>query len=338
MLQGHFYHKTIRKLVAVFGSLFNEIYVLRYDNDRTQEYKRLKVPLSYALKENFLYDLAFDTDLQKMIQVQLPRMSFALSGMRYDPTRKLVSIGRNYTPVTANNRLVTSSFNPVPYDFDFEVGIYTRSIEDLSQIIEQIIPTFTPDYTPAAALIDDNGVRIERDIPIALTSVQPEILLGSTNEESRSVQATLIFTAKAYLFGPVANVSIIRKTITNVYDAGTARDFRLQLSASHGEFTEEASVYVGPSFGESVWNARVLSWANSAIPIVHIYSLNGRLPLVGDEILSFETGAHATIVAVEQDYLKLGKFVSTPDPNTANVNSNTWVANTVIQEFPNITG
>ena len=44
MMTGHFYHKRVRTCVAVFGSLFNNIHVLRTDsNDKVLS--QVKVPL-----------------------------------------------------------------------------------------------------------------------------------------------------------------------------------------------------------------------------------------------------------------------------------------------------
>jgi len=53
MLGDHFYHQRIRKAVAVFGSLFNNIRVVRKASDGST-LSQVKVPLSYAPKRDFL--------------------------------------------------------------------------------------------------------------------------------------------------------------------------------------------------------------------------------------------------------------------------------------------
>ena len=53
MFGTHFYHQRIRKSVAVFGTLFNNLYVLRKDSN-DQVISQVKVPLSYGPKRKFL--------------------------------------------------------------------------------------------------------------------------------------------------------------------------------------------------------------------------------------------------------------------------------------------
>ena len=53
MFGTHFYHEKIRKSVALFGRLFNNIYVIR-KNSAGAVLNQLKVPLSYAPRQKFL--------------------------------------------------------------------------------------------------------------------------------------------------------------------------------------------------------------------------------------------------------------------------------------------
>ena len=48
-----FYHQRLRKSVAVFGTLFNNLYVLRKDGSG-KVLSQVKVPLSYAPSRKYL--------------------------------------------------------------------------------------------------------------------------------------------------------------------------------------------------------------------------------------------------------------------------------------------
>ena len=126
------YHKAIRKITTAFASLFNNIVLVRYNPDGTEN-QRMIVPLEFGDKEKYTKRLEGDPELYKKIQILLPRMSYELTGFKYDPNRKLNTNNRNFAPgLSADSTL--SQFNPVPYDFQFALTLYTRTIEDGNQI------------------------------------------------------------------------------------------------------------------------------------------------------------------------------------------------------------
>ena len=135
------YNRIIRKLVVGFGNLFNDIKLVRYNPDLT-EAERFLIPIAYATKERYVMRLEDDLNLDKKIQVALPRMSFEMTGMNYDTSRKQNTNVRNYAQ-SANGAV--GQYNPVPYDFDFNLYLYVRNIEDATQVLEHVLPFFTPD-------------------------------------------------------------------------------------------------------------------------------------------------------------------------------------------------
>jgi hypothetical protein len=166
--QSHFSYRTIRKLVVTFGTLFNDVVIKRYNKQGTIEYEQMRVPLGYGPKEKYITRITSDPTLTKSIATSLPRMSFDMTGMSYDSSRKPVSLTRNFRSNTSNSG-VDSQFVPIPYDFDFSLSIYCRNIEDGTQIIEQILPHFTPDLTVTVKFIP--GTNIKYDVPVILNSV-----------------------------------------------------------------------------------------------------------------------------------------------------------------------
>jgi hypothetical protein len=140
----HFYNRTIRKVVVAFGTMFNDIHVVRYNKAGTTAYEKFKVPLNYGAKEKYITRLTSDPTLTKSIATSVPRISFDMTGMTYDSSRKLPSTVRNFAAETAT--AVKTQYVPVPYDFSFSLSIYVRNTEDGTQILEQILPFFTPDF------------------------------------------------------------------------------------------------------------------------------------------------------------------------------------------------
>jgi hypothetical protein len=165
------YNRVIRKLVVGFGNLFDSITLYRFKPDLTES-ERFIVPIAYASKERYVMRLEEDLNLDKKVQLTLPRMSFEMAGLSYDSSRKQNTNIKNFAGTPPSG--VLSQYNPVPYNFDFNLYIYVRNIEDGTQIIEHILPFFTPDYTIKLNLIPEMG--IVKEVPIILNSTSHEIL------------------------------------------------------------------------------------------------------------------------------------------------------------------
>ncbi len=73
---SHFYNRTIRKIVVGFGTIFNDIYLQRYNKSGSTAYEKFKVPLSYGAKEKYLTRITSDPTLMKSINTLVPRISF----------------------------------------------------------------------------------------------------------------------------------------------------------------------------------------------------------------------------------------------------------------------
>jgi hypothetical protein len=214
---NHFYHRIIRKNVVAFGNLFNNITMLKYSKDGTDEHGRQTVPLSYSGKENFVSRLFAEPELAKATQVQLPRMSFEMTSLSYDSSRKLSKFN-TVTKVNANDEnTVSKVYGPVPYNIGFELNIYVRNVEDGTQIVEQILPFFAPDYVITLNYLD--GYDISLDVPIQLDTVDYIPQYEGPDITPRILTWTLTFTMKTFFFATEDKTAkIIRKAIANTYD------------------------------------------------------------------------------------------------------------------------
>jgi len=206
----YFYHEILRRTVVSFGSLFNNISIKHTDNSGNVT-SVVKVPLAYGPTQKFLARLEQSPNLNKPVQITLPRMSFELIGLSYDPGRKSTTTQTFLTSSTANKKQEKKSYLPVPYNLDFELSVMTKLNDDMLQIVEQILPYFQPAYTITVDLVNEIGEK--RDIPVVLNSISMSDDYEGDFSTRRALIYTLRFTAKTYLFGPISSVSsdVIKK-------------------------------------------------------------------------------------------------------------------------------
>jgi len=208
----YFYHEIIRKTVISFGTLFNGITVKHF-KDNGDVISTIKVPLAYGPTQKFLARLQQVPELNKPIQLTLPRMSFELIGMSYDTSRKLTTT-QSFLTKDVNNNQIRKAYLPVPYNLNFELSIMTKLNDDMLQIIEQIIPYFQPNYNLTVDLVKEIGEK--RDVQVVLDNITMTDNYEGDYNERRALIYTLKFTAKTYLFGPVSSDSISSDIIKKV--------------------------------------------------------------------------------------------------------------------------
>ncbi len=214
LYNDYFYHKTIFKSVATFGTLFNDITVKRKTSDGNTV-KELKVPLSYGPRSKFLSKIE---ESDKKVAITLPRLSFEMSGFSYDSQRKLNSLGVRYN--TTQDDKEKSMYNPVPYNIGFSLNVYVEHFDEGLQIIEQIVPFFSPYLNiPSKLVYDDMG--IVDDVPVLLNDVSLEESYEGQFEDKRVIMWSLDFTLKTNIFKPVKESDLIRQVETNTISTPT---------------------------------------------------------------------------------------------------------------------
>lgn len=215
MLGNYFYHQNIRKTIIAFGNLFNEIYI-KHKDDEENDYSELRVPLAYGPTQKFLARLEQQADLNKPVAITLPRMSFEMSSIKYDASRKS-GIAQSFKASDGNN--IKKVYMPVPYNIGFELNIMTKLNDDVLQIIEQILPFFQPAFTVSVDMVDIIGEK--KDIPIVLDDISFRDDYEGDFSTRRIILYTLQFTAKTYLFGPISDSTegLIRKVQVDMYSS-----------------------------------------------------------------------------------------------------------------------
>lgn len=200
----YFYHEILRRTIVSFGSLFNNI-TIKHTNNSSDVVSSMKVPLAYGPIQKFLARLEQAPNLNQPVQMSLPRMSFEFTGLTYDTSRKVTSTQTFLSTITADKTKPRKSYMPVPYNMSFELSIMTKLNDDMLQIVEQIMPYFQPAYTMSVDLVETIGEK--RDIPVVLEGISMQDDYEGDYSTRRALIYTLRFTAKTYLFGPVADVS-----------------------------------------------------------------------------------------------------------------------------------
>ena len=204
MLGTYHYHEIIRKTIIAFGTLFNSI-ELRHTKQDGSEFSTVKVPIAYGPAEKFIARLEQKPDPRRRVSITLPRLGFELTGIQYDATRKVSTMQTFKAVTTDGSKSARKVFMPVPYNLGFRLSIMTQYNEDAMQIIEQILPIFQPSFNVTVDLVESIGEK--RDIPMVLESINFEDNYTSGYEEKRVIIHNLDFTAKTYLFGPIADSS-----------------------------------------------------------------------------------------------------------------------------------
>jgi hypothetical protein len=237
MFGTHFYHKRVRTAVSVFGSLFNNIYVLR-QNSSGATISQVKVPLSYAPKRSFIERLEAmrnGEESERRVAIKLPRMSFEITSMAYDAMRQLPKTNKFSTAIQNNSSKRNDFYVSVPYDITFDVNIYAKSQDDALQMVEQIIPYFSPSYTVGVKPFSSEFPEIKEDVPITLQGISFSDDFEGSVGDRRTIIYTMSFGMKISFYGPTTTAPIIREVNNNIYNMmGDSDTFleRMQLTTT----------------------------------------------------------------------------------------------------------
>jgi len=229
MFGTYFYHKRVRSAVSVFGSLFNNLYVLR-KNSAGQTISQVKVPLSYAPKRNFIARLeAMNSgeEAERRVAIKLPRMSFEITSIAYDETRQLNKMNNISKSVSGSSTTRQKIFSHTPYNINFDLNVYAKSQDDALQIVEQVFPFFTPQYTVTVKPFS-NITDLTEDVPITLTGTAFADDFEGAIEQRRTIIYTLSFEMKINFHGPIGTSKIIREVSNNIYiidSSGSSGDY-----------------------------------------------------------------------------------------------------------------
>lgn len=301
MFGQHFYHEHIKRTVAVFGTLFNNLKVVKRDSSG-KALSTIKVPLSYGPRQKFLARIADEKYLNDpKLAIRLPRMSFEIVSMTYDTNTKLQK-GITRTLASAEPTKKQSVLYPVTYKIGFQLNILSKNQDDALQILEQILPYFQPEYTVTVKEVDDN---FRSDIPFTIQSVILTDDYEGDFVSRRSIIYTLEFEARVKFYGPVRSGNVIRNSGATFSDpsmtsAGIPYSSQ-QFTISPVDATEEEEYQIVGSYDDFTIPDSVKLFYDT---------LTGSIE-VGDTVTGSTTGTVGTVNEAGIGYI----VVSYPDGN-----------------------
>jgi hypothetical protein len=254
----YFHHGCTRNIITIFGALFSEIYIKRHidTGDDKSEYQEIKIPITYSPKQRTLTKILQKPNIDdRETQITLPRMSFEIVSLSYDPARKInpSSVSKKMLDDQGNTSYASQMHSPTPYNIHLNLYAYAKNQTDALQIVEQIFPFFNPDLNVTINTIPVMGVK--EDIPIVLDAVSYEDDYEGDQETRRAIIWTLSFTAKMNYYGPITKTGVIKRVNVNVGDdetrpEKTALKYRANVSPLDASITDPYVVVEEFLYGE----------------------------------------------------------------------------------------
>lgn len=286
MITGNtFYHGILQKYVILFGTMFNDIWINRTDSDGNVT-DSLKVPITYSPQEKMLARIEgiLDGNQDSMTQevaTVLPRLGFEINGFTYASERKLKTLQRFTQKDNSDADVRDYIYDPVPYDINFTLSIFVKNTTDGTQIIEQILPYFTPEWTNQVELVP--GLDTTMDIPVVLQDISQDDVYEVSFEERRALIWSLNFVMKGYFFGPPKKQGVIKFANQNWYDATIFDD--IDDAIGNASKLQDDTLYPGlTANGEPSFDANNTISANSIYSSDDYGFINIRLNAQGEEV------------------------------------------------------
>jgi hypothetical protein len=317
MFGTYFYHEHIKRAVAVFGTLFNAIKVVKKDTNG-KVLSTIKVPLAYGPRQKFLARITDEKYLNDpKLAIRLPRMSFELTSITYDTSTKLQK-GMTRT-LTGGPTSKSTIMYPVSYRLGIQLNVLAKNQDDALQILEQILPYFQPDYTVTVKEINSTW---KTDMPFVLESVNMSDDYEGDFSTRRAIIYTLDFETRVRFYGPLHDRSIIRQTEANFATDGPVPTLAQTLSISPLNANESdnytvlvdydvpvpdlAVLTVGTGTGTFVVNEKVYGTVSGTTGVVsaiqgtkvNVIRLDGRFSL-GENLVGVTSSASKTISSAE---------------------------------------
>ena len=136
-----------------------------------------------------------------------------MTSLTYDPIRKLNSVGKiiGRPANTEGKNTLRKMFNPVPYNMDFQLFVFVDNAEDGTQILEQILPFFTPEFNVTINAVSELGIKL--DVPISFNSASLEDTFDGEFTARRTLIWTLDFFMKGFLYPDIKGGGKIVKSV-----------------------------------------------------------------------------------------------------------------------------
>ena len=237
MFANHFYNESTRRMVSVFGSIFNDLQVVKKDANG-KILQKIQVPLGYSPRTKVLARLNEQTSDPK-IALKLPRLSFEISSMEYDANAR-VSKHKNYTKVITGDTLQLNKLGaPAVYKVGFELNLLASTQDEALQLLEQILPMFQPEYT--VTIKDIPSMNITTDTPIILESVTMNDDYEGDLVTRRAIIYTLSFSTRIRYYRGIGKSKQILQTEVDYSENVDPTTHKFETLAIDGRTTSDGA-------------------------------------------------------------------------------------------------
>ena len=223
MATQHYFYNVMRKTIVQFLDMFNDIVIARYNQDTGEVIKYVKVPLKFAPKTKQWYWTELREAGDRRDQV-LPIMAIDLENVEFAQDRM---VNRNHKISSSNQSDdVKQYYNPVPYDFTFKLQIAAEYMVDITQIVEQIFPYFTPEAYVRITVPELNIQGLSENGEAGADNLELRVVYESASKEApveldesgyRILRWDLSFKVQGYLFSPINTTKRVHEVVQNYY-------------------------------------------------------------------------------------------------------------------------
>lgn len=232
------YFSTTKKMISVFGTIFNELYIATPSGNKRVKYQ--KVPIEYGPRDKWLERITKRENLEdSRIAIKFPRMSYKFENFEVDPNKRINRLHRlrhTEDTSTSNTQLVD-----VPYTADVTLSIGAKTETEVFQIVEQILPIFNPDVNLIV-----NGLNGPTDkktmVSIILTGVNPSDEYEGSFEDRRIILWELTFRVKYSYAKATSDAKIIREITIDILDDNRNMGDRISITVDADDTKDSYTV------------------------------------------------------------------------------------------------
>lgn len=231
MIGQAWYHKSIKKVISVFGSLFSDISITSGTGDV------IKVPIHFSQKQKFIEALFNNEDVRNMhVDITTPALGFEIVNYLYNPEQMSNPMNIQHQKISADNQSIDFMFSSVPYTIGIELYAMTNTLDEAYQIIEQIIPFFTPQLT--VTIKDLDLYSLNTNITFDLNAISQDVQYETTFDERRSIMINFSFSAHTKFHSNPRSIERIKDVIVNMTEKDHEETFDRLLGTRQldGEF------------------------------------------------------------------------------------------------------
>lgn len=221
------YRSAIRTVTVVFGSIFNDIYVRKYNPDGSVvEGSQRKVPITFSPKAQYYTwisnPMRRPDDMTK-VGVSMPRLSYDLTGFAPDQQRQVSPYLYSTGPYKQDNikgHYFKRDRQPAAYSFNYALTLWSNDMDTSIQVLEQILPYFKPEIS--VKVKEEITLPILNDIHVVFQGISKTDNYTEGFEENRFIQWDMDFTLYSNIWSPSEDGKPIQELVV---DLNASSDF-----------------------------------------------------------------------------------------------------------------